>query len=65
MFMFGSFMFLINKEIWVFDGHFVEFFVFLSMSVMIVKRFGTRTRKIVEKWAKVSQKYWYNVLLGR
>ncbi|CAH8565123.1 unnamed protein product [Schistosoma mattheei] len=60
MFMFGSFMFLINKEIWVFDGHFLEFFVFLSMSVMIVKRFGAPTRKIVEKWAKEGEHLMYH-----
>lgn len=40
LFLFGSTMFLISKEIWVVDPHFVELGVFVVLVTWLVKRFG-------------------------
>ncbi|CAH8861554.1 unnamed protein product [Trichobilharzia szidati] len=61
MFMFGSFMFLINKEIWVFDPHFLEFTTFVIMSTVFVKLFGPRAKKFMEDLVeKDEQELYYN-----
>ncbi|KAK4467988.1 hypothetical protein MN116_008170 [Schistosoma mekongi] len=60
MFMFGSFMFLINKEIWVFDGHFLEFVAFLGMSTITVKVVGPYATKFLEECAKEDEQVMYH-----
>ncbi|VDQ10701.1 unnamed protein product, partial [Trichobilharzia regenti] len=54
MFMFGSFMFLINKEIW--------FSTFVIMSTVFVKLFGPRAKKFMEDLVEVVKGYLDNTI---
>nr|AAW24547.1 SJCHGC09031 protein [Schistosoma japonicum]CAX73873.1 ATP synthase, subunit b [Schistosoma japonicum] len=60
MFMFGSFMFLINKEIWLFDGHFLECLVFFGMSTVIIKKAGPYARKFLDECTQEDEQVMYH-----
>ncbi|CAH8530655.1 unnamed protein product [Schistosoma turkestanicum] len=49
MFLFGSFMFLMNKEIWIYDGHWFEFIVFCLVCTGAIKKLGPHATKFIEK----------------
>ncbi|CAH8601556.1 unnamed protein product [Heterobilharzia americana] len=59
MFIFSSFMFLINKEIWVCDGHFIEFIAFWFVAVAVIKVVGPFARKYVDEVTEKDKQVMY------
>ncbi|VDP39739.1 unnamed protein product [Echinostoma caproni] len=63
LFLFGSTMFLLSKEIWVVDPHFVELGVFVTVMTWLIKRFGPMVSKRLDADVEVSRSTAVNDLI--